>query len=386
MNPDLKKLPEKIRDLILSDELMDITEKTAVAHNLRPEYYGALFRITVKILKGILETKDFVGQLVYELDTDRETAIAIAQEINRDVFTGVKEELMQLHGLTPIPTPPAPTVSAPGIPQKTGPSSYATPETVAGVVAPQTMPSMPMAPAPKMDSFVAPSPLQSTLNVAAMKATPVLPPAPMMTAPQTPHAPQAPQSVPQAMPQESMRTITMDQPRAPIITPPSAPASVTTPVQNMPIPEQPPMNIFEEKLGTAFRMKSEPLVSTPNYTSPQVPSTEQNIQTKAVPPVAPAKPIIQPTLQSASASQTPPRTSPHSMIGVVPAAAAPLPVTPTLQVAAPWPTIAQVTPPSVAPIASSSPVIQTTAQPTQPTNASVTPMPTVGSDPYREPA
>lgn len=304
MNPDLKNLPEKIRDLILSEELMDTTEKLAESHGLRPEYYGALFRNTVNVLKGKLEAKYFVGKLVYELDTNDETAMTIAQEINRDVFTSVREELKQLHGLAPAPLAQVPSAPS-AIEQKTGPSSYATPETVVAPVASQAMQNISTTPTQRVNSPVAPSPLMASLNMATMKAaTPVVPPA--LVAPVSP--------APKVETTTEMHTITMDPEKMPI-----APRPITPVATQTPNPPMASMNIFEEKLGTTFRMKSDKSDALSDYTGkapPTVPPAA--MPTPPVVPFAPApKPVIPvPSVRPAIA---------QPVSGVVPA---PVPLTP----------------------------------------------------------
>ena len=266
----------------------------------------------MKLLAGVIAPQEFVSIIVEDLGIEQDVAMKVAQEINRDILNNVREELKQVHGLVASPVA---TVEAayPNVPEKTGPSSYAAPETVAVVVAPQTMPRMPINPAPKIDAPVAPSPLMAALNVAAMKAEPVLPVVPPVTVMPTIQTPGSQMPEPHTiltMPQQPMHTITMDQPRAPMMTPPSAPASAAAPVQNMPIPQQPPMNIFEEKLGAAFRIKSDPVVATPDYRTPVNPNI----------PLSPASSVAtMPTPQSPSVTRTP--TAP--LIGVVPTPTAP---------------------------------------------------------------
>ena len=289
-------LPEQIKDLLVSEELIDHVEGIAKSEKLEPKFYGDLYYAVVDVLTGRIRPNQFVARISEDANVDQEQASQIAQVVNREIFNSIKEELKQVHGLVASPVA---TVEAanPAAPEKTGPSSYAAPETVAAIVAPQIMPSMPIVTAPKMDAPPAPSPFMATLNVAAMKAEPVVPPMLVMPSPQ---ASEMQKPLPQAPFQEPMRTIAMDQPRAPIMTPPSVLVSTTAPLQNIPTPEQLPMNIFEEKLGTAFRMKSESVesvVAAPLNTSPVVPSTPANPLPQAMPamslPRTPSAPIIE---------------------------------------------------------------------------------------------
>ena len=255
MNPDITTLPEKIRDLLRSDELMIATEQIAAAHELRPEYYGAVYRNTVCVLKGKLEPKDFVNQLVYELDIDREQAIAIAQEVNRDVFNNVREELKNLHGVGM--TTLSGGVVAVSEPSKTGPSSFA-------VKAPNAVPTQAL----------------STRMPLGEKPT-----IPQMNS--VPKAPAAEKSI-------------LTNPEARI---PMQQASTPSTMASTPIVERElgSMNIFEEKLGNTFRVKSEVGTSAMQQTPM---------------PQNPAKPVA--PLQSVIATPPAPKVPAAPMIGVVP--------------------------------------------------------------------
>ena len=305
-------LPEGVRATITDPATYDTIERIGLAHELTRVEVGLLAQATSLLMMGFIQPNKYVAVLIDQLTIYQDVAATIAQEMNRDIFNVIKDALKDVHGITEAPTSKV-SAAAPAMPQKTGPSSYAAPETVAVVVAPQTMPRMPINPAPKIDSPVTPSPLMATLNVAAMKAAPVapiVPLVPVMPATQTPESQRPEPRTILTTPQQPMHTISMDQPRAPMMTPPSAPASAAAPVQNMPIPQQPPMNIFEEKLGAAFRIKSDPVVATPDYRTPVNPSI----------PVSPAPSVATiPTPQSPSVTRTP--TAP--LIGVVPSPIAP---------------------------------------------------------------
>ena len=297
-------LPEIVRVTISDPATHSTIERIGLAHELTRVEVGLLAQATSLLMMGFIEPNKYVAVLIDQLTISQEVAATIAQEINRDIFNVIKDALKDVHGITKTPTSTV-TAAVPAAPQKIGPSSYAATETVAAIVAPQIMPSMPIVTAPKMDAPPAPSPFMATLNVAAMKAEPVVPPVLVIPSPQ---ANEMQEPLPQAPFEEPMRTIAMDQPRVPIMTPPSVLVGTTAPLQNMPTPEQPPMNIFEEKLGTAFRMKSESVesvVAAPLNTSPVVPSTPANPLPQAMP------------------AMSLPRTPSAPMIGVVPTPTAP---------------------------------------------------------------
>ncbi len=118
------ELPEDIRILLVSDSTIEKIEAIGLTHGLSIMKQGFLVRICANLMKGIVEPKVFVTLLESELDIPRASAALIAQDINREIFSGVKESLKKLHvtsGLTPQALPtntvpansPVPSVGAP---------------------------------------------------------------------------------------------------------------------------------------------------------------------------------------------------------------------------------------------------------------------------------
>ena len=115
------ELPEDIRILLSSDTTIEKIEAIGATQGLSYMHQGFLVRICANLMKGIVEPKAFVNLLETELDIPRVTAAVIAQEINREIFSGVKESLKKLHAPSnvlpsaPLPstilTPPASTES-----------------------------------------------------------------------------------------------------------------------------------------------------------------------------------------------------------------------------------------------------------------------------------
>ncbi len=378
-------LPQKLKDEIAAPETLETLEKIGKQEGLDGVHVGLLHRLTVRLLAGVIAPQEFVAIITEDLGIEQEVAMRVAQEINRDILNNVREELKQIHGLTETPVETMPVATSVVL-QKTGPSSFALPD--APVATPYVAAAPSMSAVPTARGVVpptAPSPLMASLDIAAMKATPV---APAVSAIPVPQAPPVPAPVPQTpiAPQEPMRTITMDDTRTPIAPKPAVPPPLQA-TQGVTTPVQPSMNIFEEKLGTAFRMKSEQLVPTPNYTNAVVPATPSKPIPPAVPPVpiVPVAQVAQPTLEAAYVPayvpQAPPRTSPQPMIGVVPAPAVPLSVPTRPQVVVPRPPLPQVAAPTL-PIAPVVPIVPSVQPAPMPANAPVMPIPAV--DPYRE--
>ncbi len=111
MATDFNNLPQAIKDLLLSEKLVDDVEGIAKHHGLRPEEYGLLLRATTQLLEGNMPATEYMASLVGELDLSREKAALVAQDINQNIFNPVKEELKQVHAVNGAKdgvTPPQP--------------------------------------------------------------------------------------------------------------------------------------------------------------------------------------------------------------------------------------------------------------------------------------
>lgn len=101
-------LPQKIQDLLLSEDFNERVEQVALHYTLDEIDTGILIRITVRLLAGIIPPTQFVSTIIEEIDIPREKAAFIAQEINRDIFNPLKEELKQIHQIGESAAPAAP--------------------------------------------------------------------------------------------------------------------------------------------------------------------------------------------------------------------------------------------------------------------------------------
>lgn len=194
-NIDLKTLyailPEPLKDIIFAPETSEKYDQLAIRFQLNEKQRDTLSAQTTFLLMGLRNPQELVTALAAELGIDKEKASLIAQDLNRDLFAQVKDDLKSLYA------PQAPATAAP---QASAPAQSA-----------QT-------PAPA----------------------------------------------------------------------PAVPVAASTTEETMPKPHI--GNIFEEKLGGAFRVKSDTVqYSTPATTAPQSTSTPQS-STATPPPVALPKP------------------------------------------------------------------------------------------------
>lgn len=107
-----EKLPEDLREAIFS---VDSTEAIHVAgqkYNLTVDKIGELADETGLVMLGLTHPKDFIANLAKRLNADKETARKIADEINTQIFSKVRESLKKIHGETSDVFPPTSDVKA----------------------------------------------------------------------------------------------------------------------------------------------------------------------------------------------------------------------------------------------------------------------------------
>ena len=91
------KLPEEIRAVLNSDESVATIESIGARQGANEMEQGFLVRICSNLMKGLLAPADFVNTIATELDLPRDKAAYIAQEINRDIFSNIKDALKTVH-------------------------------------------------------------------------------------------------------------------------------------------------------------------------------------------------------------------------------------------------------------------------------------------------
>lgn len=91
------ELPDEIRLLLSAESTVDAIERIAQKQGLPPMERGFLVRICANLMRGAIPPTDFVHTISDELDIPRDKAAYLAQEINRDVFSLVKDALKKVH-------------------------------------------------------------------------------------------------------------------------------------------------------------------------------------------------------------------------------------------------------------------------------------------------
>jgi hypothetical protein len=94
-----QKLPEKLKDKILAletaEEIFDICAKNGIDDLRIPE----IARCVGEVLMGLLPPSEFEETLERKVNLEREIALNVAKDIERIIFSSVKNELENLYGI-----------------------------------------------------------------------------------------------------------------------------------------------------------------------------------------------------------------------------------------------------------------------------------------------
>ncbi len=273
MQTPANNIPKPVLDMLRSGDVMELTEQIAQSHGLEPQYYGALYRATVAVLKGELPPSGYVNQIIDEMELSREEAIVIAQEVNRDIFNKVKDSLMATQ-TTVQPTTPSTAIPTPYQGVAGGIAPVVAPLKTEVVVAPQTLPLAPTREA--TTTTVAEKPLRSPQEILMGQK-------PNISVPQASQPPIVPAPpIPQA-PTLVTAPLLVASPVAPPIPRMVIPAQVVTPTPPAPTP-----NNLESKLGGAFTIKKEVMFTQPGNPTPLTPAGATQAGTVPVLPPPPS--------------------------------------------------------------------------------------------------
>lgn len=92
-------LPEDLKDAIFGVEMNEIVEKIGRENRLNIEQIGDLANETGMVMLGVTHPNEFIANLAERLETDKEKARAIAQEINEQIFKPVRDSLRKIHNM-----------------------------------------------------------------------------------------------------------------------------------------------------------------------------------------------------------------------------------------------------------------------------------------------
>lgn len=92
----LNELPPDIREAIKSGNLAQKFSSIAEKHNLHLDQNGSLQTETMLVMLGLEPTEDYVNNLERELETSKNEAMAIAEDINKNIFSDIRESLRKM--------------------------------------------------------------------------------------------------------------------------------------------------------------------------------------------------------------------------------------------------------------------------------------------------
>lgn len=91
-----KTLPSDIQAAITSDFVSDNLERIGQKYKLRVDKIGDMIDEVGLVMLGFKKSSDFIGSLSKRLKIDRETAEAMAVDIDNEVFKKIRESLRQV--------------------------------------------------------------------------------------------------------------------------------------------------------------------------------------------------------------------------------------------------------------------------------------------------
>lgn len=96
----LYRMPEELQEKFFAEETTDtIWLVLKSRHQLADEDLIAVSRIVGLIFLGEIRVKDFIRQLMSDLQIDQPKAAAIAKDVNEQIFQPVRGSLLEVHGL-----------------------------------------------------------------------------------------------------------------------------------------------------------------------------------------------------------------------------------------------------------------------------------------------
>lgn len=112
-----EKLPQEVRDAIFSVDSATTIQNVARNYKLTVDKMGELADETGLVMLGITHPRDYISNLSSRLEVDKETAKKIAEEINTQIFSKIRESLKGIHNIQEpeLPQTPftAPVISKP---------------------------------------------------------------------------------------------------------------------------------------------------------------------------------------------------------------------------------------------------------------------------------
>lgn len=105
-------LPDDVKNAISSEEVAMQLSAIGEKHGLLEDRVEVLVSETGYVMLGMTHPSAFIQNLTTRMGISRDSAQAIAEEVNQTIFKPVRESLKKIHGMSGTATPaasPAPT-------------------------------------------------------------------------------------------------------------------------------------------------------------------------------------------------------------------------------------------------------------------------------------
>lgn len=101
-----KTLPQDLRDVYFSEETAEKLAVIGKANNLRTDQIGLLADETGLVMLGLTSTSEYIPNLAKRLGIDKELAKKVAEEVNSQIFSQMREAMQKIHGAQDRPASP----------------------------------------------------------------------------------------------------------------------------------------------------------------------------------------------------------------------------------------------------------------------------------------
>lgn len=91
-----QELPTDIQRAIQSNDLAGKFDLIAQKHNLHVDQNGSLQTETVLVMLGLESSKKYVSNLERELEISHEKALAISEDVNREILMSIRDSLRKM--------------------------------------------------------------------------------------------------------------------------------------------------------------------------------------------------------------------------------------------------------------------------------------------------
>ncbi|MDO8555405.1 MAG: hypothetical protein Q7R75_02470 [bacterium] len=163
-----KTLPQDLKDVYFSEETAEKLTAIGKTNKLRTDQIGLLADETGLVMLGLIPTSEYITKLAEHMEIVPELAKKIAEEVNSQIFSQVREAMQKIHGIQGVQkeqklSTPNTTPTAVSTQEKIVPKIARTTWQISALIHPQTSMPQPTPPIQKPEEKPTP-PLQNQQN------------------------------------------------------------------------------------------------------------------------------------------------------------------------------------------------------------------------------